>query len=139
MVSANDRMHHAPKSILMAHLRDVGKKAGNDYRKEKGIQKGKLLYEERKPCHIMITINPPTNAQMDAPNWYPTVKALLDGLTDANIFQDDNDKVIKSLTFLPGEKTGSGLYEINLALIDGVPPLLFKQLTIDEILNKENE
>lgn len=139
MVSANDLIHHAPRGFLVSNLREIGKNAGIRYRKEHGLKKGQPIYTENKPCHVLVEINPPTNRQMDAPNWYPTVKALIDGLTDAEIFIDDNDTVVKSMTFIPGEKTRSGKYEIGLSLLDGVPPLRLEQLTIKDILKKAEE
>lgn len=134
MVSANDRgLHHAPRGFLMSHLRDIGKESGMSYRKEQKVKEGQYIYTENKPCHVLATINPPTNAHMDAPNWYPTIKALMDGLTDAKIFSDDNDNIVQSLTFIPGEKTENGKYRIDISLIDGKPPLRLEQLTLKEL------
>lgn len=41
-------------------------------------------------------------AIVDPPNLYPTVKAIIDGMTDAGIWTDDNHKVIKKLSFVYG-------------------------------------
>ncbi|WP_235888509.1 RusA family crossover junction endodeoxyribonuclease [Streptococcus pneumoniae] len=41
-------------------------------------------------------------ADLDPPNLYPTVKAIIDGMTDAGIWTDDNHKVIKKLSFVYG-------------------------------------
>ncbi|QBX16900.1 hypothetical protein Javan291_0024 [Streptococcus phage Javan291] len=50
---------------------------------------------------------------MDPPNFYPTVKALVDGLTDAGIWSDDNHEVIRFMTFEYGGLSGvKGKYKI---------------------------
>lgn len=136
MVSANDTLHYAPKGIIVSQLREMAKDAGAQYKKENGYENNKPIYSQEQPCHVIITINPPTNAHMDAPNWYPTIKALMDGLTDAEIFYDDDDSIIKSLSFFPGKVTGNGMYNIELSLVDGTPPLLLKQITLKEFYNK---
>lgn len=71
-------------------------------------------------CHVIAIVNPPTNRRMDSPNWYPTVKALIDGLSDAGVFADDNDKVISSVTFVPGVKTTDKKYRIDLHIKEGI-------------------
>lgn len=48
------------------------------------------------------TIYSPTKSKLDPPNLYPTVKAIIDGMTDAGIWTDDNHKVIKKLSFVYG-------------------------------------
>lgn len=44
----------------------------------------------------------PTRSRLDPPNLYPTVKAIIDGMTDAGIWIDDNHKVIKKMSFADG-------------------------------------
>lgn len=136
MVSANDRLHHAPKAILIAHLRELGESIGQNFREKNNMEKGSYLYTEENPCHIIAVIHPPTLARMDAPNWYPTIKGLIDGIADAGIFSDDNDRVVKSITFIPGEKTQSGKYSIELNIVKGEEPLTFRQLTFEEALEE---
>lgn len=64
-----------------------------------------------------MTIYAPTKRRLDPPNFYPTVKALVDGLTDAGIWTDDNSEVIKFMTFKRGELSGiAGKYKIELEI-----------------------
>lgn len=57
----------------------------------------------------------PTKSKLDPPNLYPTVKAIVDGMTDAGIWIDDNHKVIKSMTFRYGGLSGEkGYYKLVL-------------------------
>lgn len=54
------------------------------------------------PCEVTVTIYSPTKSKLDPPNLYPTVKAIIDGMTDAGIWTDDNHNVIKKLSFVYG-------------------------------------
>ena len=57
---------------------------------------------QKRPCEVTVTVFSPTKSKLDPPNLYPTVKAIIDGMTDAGIWVDDNYKVIKSMTFRYG-------------------------------------
>lgn len=55
-----------------------------------------------------------TKRKYDPPNWSPTTKALLDGLTDAEIWTDDNFNIIKRVSFEHGGLSGNKNYKIEL-------------------------
>lgn len=55
---------------------------------------------------IKVTVCPPTNRSVDPPNLYPTVKPLIDGMTDAFFWEDDNFKHITELGFRYGGPSG---------------------------------
>lgn len=116
MISSNDRLCPHVKAELTAHLRKLSAEiAFKTYK-----QTERTIFSENRPCYIGVIIYPPTKRRMDAPNWYPTIKALIDGLTDANIFEDDNNKVITSMTFVPGPKTDNKKYRIEIVIREGV-------------------
>lgn len=76
-----------------------------------------LLTQKKRPCGLVVTIYAPTKRRLDPPNFYPTVKALVDGLTDAGIWTDDNSEVIKFMTFKRGELSGIvGKYKIEMEI-----------------------
>ena len=77
-----------------------------------------LTFSKESPCTVTITIYQPTNRRMDAPNWYPTIKALIDGLTDGGLWTDDNNEVIQSITFKFGGLSGSNKYKIEISVIN---------------------
>lgn len=54
----------------------------------------------------------------DPPNWSSTSKALLDGLTDAEFWTDDNYNIIKEVSFLHGGKSGTDKYKIKLEIME---------------------
>lgn len=73
------------------------------------------VYSPDKPCTVAVTVYAPTRRRLDPPNPYPTVKALIDGLTDANLWPDDNHEVIKMMSFQYGGMSGeSGKFKIVL-------------------------
>lgn len=115
MISSNDRLCPHVKAELTAHLRELSTIVAREtYEHPEENQ-----FSDTNPCHMRIIICPPTKRRMDAPNWYPTIKALIDGLTDAGIFEDDNDNVITSYTFVRGTKTENKKYKIIIDIEEG--------------------
>lgn len=98
MLNANDRMNWARKAKITAYLRQIGRL---------NVPKGKYVtHTKNRPCGLVVTIYAPTKRRMDPPNFYPTVKALVDGMTDAGIWTDDSHEVIKFMTFEYGGLSG---------------------------------
>ena len=58
------------------------------------------------PVRVVVHVCPPTAQRCDPPNLYPTVKALIDGLTDASWWADDDYKAIPVMEFRYGGKSG---------------------------------
>ena len=114
MIGANDRLHYRVKSELVTHLRALAREKALEEIPLSGVP-----FSESRPCHIGVRIHPPTRRRMDAPNWYPTIKPLIDGLKDAGVFTDDNDKVITSLVFLSGKISGTKKYKIEIFVKEG--------------------
>ncbi len=116
MISSNDRLNPHVKAELTAHLRKLSTEvAVRTYEHPE-----RIMFSEKHSCHIGVIVYPPSRRRMDAPNWYPTVKALIDGLTDAGVFEDDNNKVIRSMTFIPGSVTANKKYKIEIIIREGV-------------------
>lgn len=98
MLNANDRMNWARKAEITAYLRQIGRL---------NVPKGKYVtHTKNRPCGLVVTIYAPTKRRMDPPNFYPTVKALVDGMTDAGLWTDDSHEVIKFMTFEYGGLSG---------------------------------
>ena len=55
---------------------------------------------------IRMTVCPPTRRRIDPPNLYPTLKALIDGLTDASWWDDDNFTHLLEVSFRYGGLSG---------------------------------
>ena len=113
MISSNDRLQTYIKSQLVHFLRDFS------YQQEKGNLTPDLpLFTAKRPCHLVITVSPPSKRRMDPPNFYPTVKALVDGLTDAGLWSDDNGHILKAMSFILGQVTKDKKYHLHFAAYD---------------------
>lgn len=80
-INANDRLHHHAKAKLTKAWREAA-----------AIQGRHLPKYVR--AHIVVSIRFPTNHRRDIGNLYPTAKALVDGLVDADALLDDSDTFI---------------------------------------------
>jgi hypothetical protein len=80
-INANQRLHYRKRNELTQAWREAGKAALE------------ALFEpyHYPRAHIVCAIRFPTNIRRDVGNWYPTAKAIVDGLVDANLLPDDND------------------------------------------------
>ena len=112
MISANDRLHFQQKAKITRFLRELAKYEGNNTLRD---WYG-LPFNEDKPCKVRVVIFSPTLRKYDPPNWSPTSKALLDGLTDAEFWTDDNYNIIKEVSFCHGGKSGTDNYKIKLEI-----------------------
>lgn len=67
---------------------------------------------------INVTVCPPTRRRLDPPNLYPTVKALIDGLTDACWWSDDDFTHLLYTSFRYGGLSGEkGKWKIILDVV----------------------
>lgn len=107
VINSNDRFHFRPEAKMVKNLRLIA-------RAEAGLNV-KPVFSPNRPCTVAVTVYAPTRRRLDPPNLYPTVKALIDGLTDANLWPDDNHEVIKMMSFRYGGLSGeSGKFKIVL-------------------------
>lgn len=79
-ITANHRSHFHAKAEKTRHLRGVGRLAAVD---------DKRKYER---AHLTVSIGWPDKRRRDAHNLMPTLKALIDGMVDAGLLSDDDDK-----------------------------------------------
>lgn len=59
----------------------------------------------------------PNNRRRDMSNLFPSVKAAIDGLTDASVLKDDSDRYVVSLEMMRGEGIVPG-GQLVLEIID---------------------
>lgn len=93
-MNANQRLHHHQRANLTRQWRTLGRTAGET------LQAHTPTHYTR--AHVTYTTTKTTRRRYDPPNLYPTYKALLDGLVDAGIFDDDNSDIITQHTFTRG-------------------------------------
>jgi len=114
LISANDRMHWREKARRTAILRHVG------HATVKTQTCGGAI-----PTPVTLTVAvtyPPLARRRDASNLAPTVKGLLDGIVDAGLLPDDNDRIIVATTYqASADKGAQGVWRFELEF-DEVKP-----------------
>lgn len=78
------------------------------------VNKFQRIFQE---CFVIVKVHNITNRNFDAPNFYPTVKGIIDAGTDTGIlWDDDNNEIIKTMIFLPGKNIDreNYIFEINI-------------------------
>ena len=108
MISSNDRLHYQKKAKLTANLRALARFG------TKGSVN--VPFSAKKPCGVNVTFLAPTKIKYDPPNFYPTIKALIDGMTDAKVWTDDNHEVIKFMKFEHGGLSGGKYYVVVIEI-----------------------
>lgn len=98
MLNAHGNSHWRAKMGTIARLREMAKTAGEDAKQAKDIFFDKF--------EIIVTVKPPTRRKLDPPNFYPTIKPIIDGLTDAGWWEDDNYKHMLETRFRYGGLAG---------------------------------
>jgi Holliday junction resolvase RusA-like endonuclease len=61
---------------------------------------------------IQAIFHPPDNRRRDTANIYPSVKSVIDGVVDAGVIPDDNDKYVLSVEMARGENVPRGQLEL---------------------------
>lgn len=79
-LTANQRPHWRTKATLTRDLRTRGRIAW---------RLADIAPMDR--AHLTVTLAWHDNRRRDAANWHPTVKALIDGMTDAGALPDDDN------------------------------------------------
>ena len=76
-----------------------------------------LEYEFKGRFEATCIIHTPTKRHIDPPNLWPTVKPLLDGLTDSGWWEDDDSTRLVRTSFERGENsTSKGDYQITIII-----------------------
>lgn len=95
------------------------------YVKEKSLlNKDSQLFRR---CHVAITVHNITNRDFDSPNFFPTVKPIIDAGTDTGIlWEDDNNNVIRSTVFLAGTNLNRDHYILDIDIYEDLNDLMKK-------------
>lgn len=98
VLNANKALHYMAKGNIVRYLRALSKEAGEARR-----EISELHFDKVK---ISVVVCPPTRRRIDPPNLYHTAKALIDGLTDAEWWEDDDFKHVLDFSFRYGGLSG---------------------------------
>lgn len=102
-VTANGRYHWAKKAKMTRALRT----------RARFLARSKRLRVET-PTLLTVMVGYPTNTRADMENAHPTVKALIDGLVDADALPDDSSQYIVATTWARGPKCEKGTHVVEL-------------------------
>lgn len=67
-----------------------------------GFEKAKDVKQFFDKAEVEVVVYAPTRRRLDPPNLYPTVKHLIDGLTDAKLWEDDDWRHLVKMSFTYG-------------------------------------
>jgi len=88
-LSSNDRRYWVNKADRTKLLRALG------FFEARSQVRG-LRFER---ANVSVAVAYPRNGRADPPNSYPTVKAILDGFTDAHLWDDDDSEHVVKTSF----------------------------------------
>lgn len=104
--SSNQRLHRMEESRRTKQVRTL---AGWQARTNLTPVVGKV--------HVLAYISSPRRSRADVGNAYPTVKAILDGVTDSGTWVDDDDDHVIGPDLRRGDPTHeAGLYRVRLVI-----------------------
>jgi len=108
LLNANQRLHWRKRSDITKALRAAGKQAALDAR-----------VPRLERAHIDAVYKPPNRRRRDVANLYPSFKAVIDGLVDAGVLEDDDDKHLTGPDMrlgavMPGGQIVLNIHEVTL-------------------------
>jgi crossover junction endodeoxyribonuclease RusA len=104
VLTANNRMHYHAKARLTRILRETGVTMARSARLPR-LERADITVEYLPPAGR----HPLASARIrDAENLAPTGKALIDGITQAGVFADDNIRHVRRVSFEFGPKSKRG-------------------------------
>lgn len=105
-LNANQRLHHMERARRTKTWRDAAHLHA----------RAAKLPAVTSRVHITVTVAFPDNRHRDIGNWYPTGKAIVDGLRDAAVLEDDDDTRITGPDLRRGERTTSPVPVVTVTL-----------------------
>lgn len=110
ILNSNDRMHYIVKSQITEFLRTLACQKVGVFKHH--------VYDTKNTCTVLVTVYPPTKRRIDPSNLAPTVKALMDGMTDANLWVDDSEDIVALVAYQFGKISNLKEYKIVLTITD---------------------
>jgi hypothetical protein len=105
VLNANKMLHHQVKAKHIKHLRTLSKTLGTQHKNKHTNTTGEP-FPTFPVFTILFKVYQPQKRWIDPPNFSPTSKALIDGLTDAGWWEDDNLEHSLETTFQYGGLSG---------------------------------
>lgn len=113
---ARSRKRLKKAGVDEAEIEEKIKKIEADLSPEKSRDDFKIDYFYNK-FTVQVEVFSLTKGRIDPPNFYPTIKHLIDGLTDASWWKDDNFDQLIEMSFRYGGVTDKkGFYKFVLTI-----------------------
>ncbi|MFC4333884.1 RusA family crossover junction endodeoxyribonuclease [Salininema proteolyticum] len=106
-ISSNDRGHWAPRARLTRTWRAAAR-----------LQAKTAKVPQLSRVRIVAEVQRPDRRRADAANRYPTIKAAIDGLVDAGVIADDDDKHVDDLVIRRGATVARRLGQLTLHITE---------------------
>lgn len=97
ILSSNHRKHRMESARTIKHLRIIGAAAARGHE------------PMTTKAHLTVRIGWPTRRRRDAPNIWPTLKPLIDGIVDSGFLVDDDDEHLIGPDLRPEYRGMSGV------------------------------
>jgi hypothetical protein len=108
LLNANQRLHHAPRARITDQIRSKTMEMCS----EDPIIRAALVTAGDQPlmrhAYVLGIVHPKKAGRFDPPNWYPTFKAMVDGIVDAGLLEDDDHTRVIGPDMRPGDKVPGG-------------------------------
>lgn len=103
MLTSNQRLHWADKARRTRQIRTIAL-----------LRARSNHVQPLEQATITAVIAPPDKRRSDAHNAQPAVKAAIDGIVDAGVLPDDDNKHLVELRFVADHPTNQGVWRIDL-------------------------
>lgn len=121
IINANQGLHHRVKAARVKYLRALSCGLGAE-RREQALTSG-VGFPKFDTYKVRFVVYQPQRRWIDPPNFSPTSKAFIDGLTDAGWWDDDNLEQSLETTFVYGGLSGlKDHYIFELIICDVTNP-----------------
>lgn len=115
-LTSNQRLHWAAKAKRVAQVRQLAGWEATRARRDDGLGPFERV-------HVCAWIGYPTRAKADPSNSAPTVKAVLDGLTDGRMWADDDSEHVVAVEYRRDpQHSERGFHTVRLTLTDQAVP-----------------
>lgn len=105
------RGHWSKNFATVRNLRRAANLLASNQRIPKNLRK----------VHIRGIYCPPDHRRRDSSNWFPTLKACVDGLVDAGVIHDDSDKYVVFDGIHAGEVVKKGQFILEITEVADGP------------------
>jgi crossover junction endodeoxyribonuclease RusA len=107
LLNANDRSHWRVRARIAKALREAAAYSA---------RAAKIPPLER--VRIEAVLHPHDKRRRDPHNWYPSYKPCIDGLVDAGVIPDDDDKHLLSVEVVLGDPVRSGQISLRIVPVE---------------------